>query len=340
MTIRFGGVIYATRLRGRLMAEDYYKVLGVERGASAEAIKKAYRKLAMKYHPDKHAGDAEMEGRFKKINEAYAVLGDAEKRKQYDMFGAEGFSQRYTQEDIFNDFDVSSVMRDFGFGQDFFGGGGGDLFSTIFGGRGKSGPQGFSFRVGGGDQSPFGGAGGRRAAGASKPENAELDLEVSLVEVISGTRKTVTLRSGDQSERLEVAVPPGVREGQKLRLREKGPVDPLTGARGDLLAKIVIKAHPDFHREGDHLILTRPVPLTTLVLGGTATVTTLDGVSIDLKIPRNTKNNATLRIKGRGLPAGANKPRGNLLVRLVAQLPETLTAEQERLFEELRESGL
>lgn len=318
------------------MAEDYYKALGVERSATAAEIKKAYRKLALKYHPDKNKGDAKMEERFKKINEAYAVLGDPEKRKQYDMFGAEGFSQRYSQDDIFNNFDANSVMKDFGFGHDFFGG---DLFSTMFGGRGRGGGQGFSFRVGGG-QNPFGAGAGQRPQRRRQPQNAEIDLNITLHDVLHGTTKTVSVRVGQQQERLDVTVPPGVRDGQKLRLRAKGPSDPQTGARGDLLAKVVIEKHPRFSREGDDLVVAQPVSLTTLVLGGSVTVESLEGTSIDLRVPRGTKNNAKLRLKGQGLPAGRGKPRGNLLVRLDVQLPTSLTGEQERLFEKLRESGL
>jgi len=323
------------------MAEDYYVVLGVEKTASKDEIKKAYRKLALKYHPDKHAGDPAMEEKFKKINEAYAVLGDEEKRKQYDMFGAEGFSQRFSQEDIFQGFDFNDVFKEFGFGQDFF--------STIFGGGGRGGGRSFSFRVGG---SPFPGAGGspfgeaaragRRVHANPSPalRNAETELVVSLEEVASGVKKSISFDVGTGVESLSVTIPAGVNDGQKLRLRGKGPVDPRSRRRGDLIVKIKVAPHPIFKRDGRDLQLDQDVKLTTMALGGAVAITTLDGTAIDLKVPPGTKNDALLRLKGKGLRGSKGASPGNLLVRLHAKLPETLTDEQRRIFEELKEEGL
>lgn len=325
------------------MAEDYYQLLGVEKNASKDEIKKAYRKLALKYHPDKHEGDTSMEEKFKKINEAYAVLSDEDKRQQYDTFGAEGFSQRFSQDDIFQGFDVNDVFRDFGFGEDFF--------STIFGG-GNRGGRSFSFRVGGspaggGSGSPFGRTGGgggapnvdqRRKAGALR--NAESELTISLQEVISGAKKSISFDVGSGVESVSVTIPIGVKDGQKLRIRGKGPVDPSSQRRGDLVVKIRVASHPEFTRDGNDLVAERDVKLTTMVLGGTVTVQTLDGLTIELKVPPSTKNNATLRLKGKGIPGSKSASAGNLLVRLNASLPTELTDEQRRIFEELETTGI
>lgn len=323
------------------MADDYYTILGVEKTASKDDIKKAYRKLAMKLHPDKHKGNKEMEDRFKKINEAYAVLGDDEKRRQYDMIGAEGFSQQFSQEDIFRGVDMNTFFRDVGFGRDFFGD---DLLSAIFGGDGRRGGT-FRFRVGG---SPFGGAdfggaqdrGFGRKAPAPAPSDAEFELAIDLEAVVTGGKRAVSLDVGTGVETLEVTIPKGVREGQKLRLRGRGPADPRTGRRGDLIAKVKINPHREFRREGDDLVLERDVKLTTLVLGGPITITTLEGKTISLKIPPATRNNAAFRIKGHGVPGQRGSAAGDLIVRVRAALPEHLSDAQRALFEKLRDQGL
>jgi curved DNA-binding protein len=328
------------------MADDYYTILGVEKTATKDQIKKAYRKLAMKLHPDKTKGNVEMESRFKKINEAYAVLGDEEKRRQYDMVGAESFSQQYSQEDIFNGVDMSTFFRDAGLGRDFFDD---DLLSAIFG-RGSNGRRpgsSFSFHVGG---SPFGGQGFSDAQaqermygrGAAEPpaNNAEFELAVNLEDTVAGAKRTVSLDVGGVVETLEVSIPKGVREGQKLRLKGRAPADPRTGRRGDLIAKVKIKPHRKFRCEGDDLVLERDVTLTTMVLGGTIDVTALDGARISLKIPPATRNNAALRIKGHGVPGQRGRLGGDLIVRVRAALPDRLTDEQRDLFEKLKASGL
>jgi curved DNA-binding protein len=313
------------------MADDYYRVLGVSKTASKDEIKKAFRKLAMKYHPDKTKNNKEAEEKFKKINEAYAVLGNDEKRKQYDMFGAEGFSRRYSQEDIFRGVDFGSIFKEFGIG-DLFGGGG---FSDMFGGGRRSGGRQSYSR---GFQDPF----SRRGPGGAPPppQRAEAELRISLDEVVSGGKKRVILDTGSGSESIEITIPRGVEEGQKLRLKGKGPQDPYSGKRGDLYCKMIIAPHPLFQRKGNDLILDQEVKLIDMILGGTVRITTIDQQQIDLKIPPLSKNNSMLRIKGKGIPGVNGKTDGNLLVRLQAQLPTQLDDHQKKLLEELAKTGI
>lgn len=318
------------------MAEDYYRLLGVSKNASKDEIKKAFRKLALKYHPDQNKDNKEAEEKFKKINEAYAVLSNDEKRKQYDMFGAEGFSKRFSQEDIFRGFDFNSIFKDMGIGNMF----GGRFFSDIFGGGRRSRRRSSSSY---GFQDPFGsgGPGGfSQGGGTSSPQRAETELQVSLEDVVFGAKKRVNLDTGSGVETIEISIPKGIEDGQKMRLKGKGPMDPFSGQRGDLYCKIKISPHPVFTRKGNDLITEREIKLTEMVLGGKTRITTIDNQQIDLKIPPNSKNNCTLRVKGKGIPGAKGKPAGNLLVRLHAQLPGSLDETQKKLFEELAKTGV
>lgn len=316
------------------MAEDYYKLLGVDKKATKEELKKAFRKLAMKYHPDKNKDDKQAEEKFKKINEAYAVLSNEEKRKQYDTFGAEGFSQRFSRDDIFRGFDIGSIFKEFGMGDSF----GGTIFSDIFGGGSRSGDGSFG---------GFGGQGGFSQGGRShsgrhqhQPQAAETELTVSLVDVVAGAKKRISLDTGRGVETLDVAIPIGIEDGQKLRLKGKGPLDPMTGQRSDLHVKITIAPHPVFQRKGNDLIVEKEVKLTEMVLGGKIRVSTIDNQQIELKVPAHSRTNCMMRVKGKGIPGTKGKPDGNLLVRLQPQLPSTIDKQQEQLFEELAKTGL
>ena len=318
------------------MAEDYYRILGVSKKASKEELKKAFRKLAMKYHPDKNKDDKAAEEQFKKINEAYAVLSNGKKKKQYDMFGAEGFSRRYSQEDIFKEFDFKNIFRESGFG-DISGGSGGDSFiHRIFGnmGRSRSSSSGFD--------NPFGNGGfsGGSRQSRQTPQSTETELHISLLDTVQGAKKRISLDTGSGIETVDIAIPKGIEDGQKLRLKGKGPGDPFSGQRGDLFCKIIIDPHPLFKKKGKDLLVEKEVKLTELVLGGKVRISTIDNQEIELRIPANSKNNAMLRIKGRGIPGTKGSPGGNLLIRLQAKLPDSLDEVQQKLFEELAKTGV
>lgn len=328
------------------MAEDYYQVLGVSRSATKAELKKAFRKLALKYHPDQNKGDKSAEAMFKKANEAYAVLSNDEKRKQYDMFGAEGFSRKYSQEDIFRDGNLEDVFREFGFGRGHF-----SSFSEMFSGKRRTGGrrrsaagEGFSgagnFNPGGFNMGGFGGFGAGGGAASDRRKPAETELRVSLEDIVTGGRKRVSIDSGLGAETIDINIPCGVADGAKLRLSGKGPINPATGERDDLYCKIIIEPHPVFQRKDSDLVLEKEVRLTELVLGGKVRVTTIDGKEIELKIPPGSRNNGVLRIKGKGIPGVKGKPDGNLMVRLIALLPAELSEKQQRLFAELAETGL
>jgi curved DNA-binding protein len=308
---------------------EYYKILGVEKTASADEIKKAYRKLALKYHPDKNQGDKEAEAKFKEINEAYAVLSDEKKRKEYDMYGAAGFQQRYSQEDIFRNFDLNDILGQFGFG-----GSGGGRTTFRFGGGGGGSPFDFFSQAGGGC-----GGGGCRSQ-AAKGEDQTYELSVTLTEVLHGADKTVSLRRSGGTENVSVKVPKGIESGKRLRLSGKGAPSPNGGPPGDLYLKVTVLPHEQFIRDGDNLILEKKIPFSEACLGAAVEITALDGKSFKIKIPAGVQPEAKLRIKGQGLPSGPIGERGDLYVKMVAQVPKQLTGEQERLIKELAQAGL
>ncbi len=333
-------------LGGIRMTEDYYSLLGVNKTATKDEIKAAFRKLAMKYHPDKNSGDKAAEEKFKKINEAYAVLSNDEKRKQYDMFGAEGFSKRYTQEDIFRGFDFNGIFKEFGFGNMF----GGDIFSGMFGGgqkkrRSSRGSNPFNFETNFGNQGGFNGhpggfGNGPSGPSGSSPQVAETDLHISLEDAVMGIKKRVSIDTGGGAETIEITIPRGIESGKKLRLKGKGTLDPYTQQRGDLFCKIIIDPHRIFTLKGNDLIVDVEVKLTDMILGGKVRITTIDNQEIELKVPPHSKNNSMLRVKGKGMPGLKDKPDGNLLIRLQAKLPTTLDENQEQLFRQLADTGI
>jgi curved DNA-binding protein len=312
-----------------MASKDYYEILGVSKNANADEIKKAYRKLAMKYHPDQNKGDKQAEERFKKVNEAYAVLSDKEKRRQYDMFGAEGFQQRFSQEDIFRNFDFGQVFREFGFGSE-------DVLGRIFGGMGGGrrpfGRAGRGFSSGG----PF----GRTAQQPQKGADLVMDMQVSLREAVFGVSKIASFNKGGGVERVTVKIPPGISTGKKLRISGKGQADAWGGPAGDLLIKISVAPHAVFDRKGDDLIISREISLTEAVLGTQIEVPTLDDKTLSLKVPPGTQSHTQMRIKSHGVPHFKKTGRGNLYVKIVVRLPKTLTPEQEELFKQLADQGM
>ena len=303
------------------MAEDYYQLLGIKKDASAGEIKKAYRKLAMKYHPDHTKGDKAAEEKFKKISEAYAVLSDKEKRKEYDTFGAEGFRQRFSQEDIFRGFDFGDVFREFGFG--------GDIFS----GRGR----GMRFNFGGG--SPFGSQAGQQQA-RMKGSDLVYELPLTLKEVANGTRKTVSLQHQGYSEKVTVKIPKGLISGKKLRLAGKGSPSPIGGPPGDLFIQAKVLNDPLYRAEKYDLHTNQELKLSEAVLGTRISVPTLDDKQLSLKIPPGTKPGTKMRMSGHGLPHMKGNKKGDLYVKIQVKLPRQLTDEQKKLIEKLAETGL
>ncbi|MBN1931591.1 MAG: J domain-containing protein [Desulfobacterales bacterium] len=301
---------------------DYYKELGVSRNASGEEIKKAYRKLAMKYHPDRTKGDKSAEEKFKKISEAYAVLSDKEKRQQYDTYGSSGFHQRYTQEDIFKGFDFADIFKEFGFG--------GASFS-----KGKRGDIRFSF----GSGSPFGYQ-ERQQQTQLKGSDLIYELPLTIQEVAAGTRKTIFIQHEGRSEKLTVKIPEGMITDKKLRLSGKGNPSPFGGPAGDLYIKAKVLADPVYHAEGYDIHINREIKLSEALLGGSIAVPTIDGRELSLKIPPGTKHKTKMRIAGQGLPHMQGKGKGDLYVNIHVHMPKQLTKNQKKLIEELADTGL
>jgi len=295
-----------------MASPNYYEVLGVQREASNAEIKKAYRKLALANHPDHNPEDAASEARFKEISEAYAVLGDSEKRAQYDQFGAAGFHQRYSTEDIFRGFDLGSIFSDLGMG----GAPGADVFSSVFGGA-----------MGGG-QRPFDGPRRRRRAAQVH------DVHVGFEEAIRGGSRQVVVGS----DSLNVKIPAGVEEGQKLRIDARLPGGGDPQGRPEVHLRIRIAPHPEFTRRGKDIHLETSIGVGAAVLGTTVAVPTLNGEK-RVKVPPGTPDGAQLRLRDLGVPASGGKAAGHqfITVRIVVPEPGVLSDEERALFEGLRD---
>ncbi|GAP12369.1 DnaJ-class molecular chaperone with C-terminal Zn finger domain [Longilinea arvoryzae] len=310
--------------------KDYYKVLGVDRKANDDQIKRAYRDLAKKYHPDRNPGNKAAEEHFKSINEAYEVLKDPKKRQRYDQLG-DSYStwQQGGQQGNFNWEDWFSQPSNTG-GQrvnmdDLFGGAGGfsDFFSAIFGGMGG-----------------MGGMGGvntrtqtRRASAQPRAAAIEVPVSISLAEAYHGASRTVQV--GDR--RLEVKIPAGARTGTKVRMKGAA-VSPQGGRPQDLYLVVEVLSDPRFERKEDDLYTDVSIDLYTAVLGGTAKVLTLSG-EVLLTIPAGTQPGQTFRLSERGMPhLTAATTFGDLYARIKVNLPRNLTQRQKSLFEQLRQS--
>lgn len=311
---------------------DYYETLGVAKSATADEIKKAYRKLALKYHPDKNKGDKAAEEKFKKVSEAYAVLSDAEKKQQYDTYGSTDFHQRYSQEDIFRNFDLNDILKQFGFGM-----GGGQRSSGFMNGMG-GGQQFNSFFGQGGGMG--GGCGGGGCQQPEKGQDMTYQITITLDDVLNGSERNISLRKNGQTQQVSVKVPKGIEKGKKLRLKGKGGASRNGGPAGDLYLKVEIAPHPNFERDGDDLIVTRLVSYSEACLGAKVEVETLEKKKFAVKVPSGSVNGSKLRIRGYGLPVGPIGERGDLYVKLAVEVPEELSDEQRELIEKLKEVGL
>lgn len=288
------------------MAKDYYKTLGIERDASKDEVKKAFRKLAQKYHPDKPEGD---EVKFKEINEAYTILSDDKKRAQYDQFG-EAFSGGGAHGGFdFSNFDFSQFQGANGQHVEFDIG---DLFGNIFGG----------------------GAGRMR-----KGRDIQVDVTIDFRESVFGAKKKVSFqRKADGSlEDLDITIPQGIDDGEMLRVRSKGePVE--DGRPGDLYIRIHVTPHETLRKEGVHLVRELNIKLTEAILGSKREIDTLDG-KVTLKIPKGISHGEILRIKGEGVPV-AGRGSGDLLVRILVPTPQKLSRKAKQAIEELKGEGL
>ena len=349
---------------------DYYEVLGVAKGVSAEELKKAYRKLAVQYHPDKNPGDASAEEKFKELGEAYEVLSDAEKRAAYDRFGHNAFAQ-------------GGGMPRGGAGGDPF-----DIFRDVFGGGGG----------GGGIFEQFFGGGGGQSGGAQRGSDLRYDLQIRLEEAASGAEKEIEVTKPDtcpdcggsggetgskavscrdcggrgqvlrnrgffqvaqacpkcqgagrtvdkpckkcggegrrnQASRIRLRIPAGIEDGSRLRTSGKGEAGLRGQPPGDLYVVVHIKEHEVFERDGENLFCEVPLPFTVAALGGELEVPTLNG-SAKIKIPAGTQNGRVFKLRERGMPVLNSSVRGDLMVRVVVEVPTKLNDEQRKKLEE------
>lgn len=310
------------------MADDYYKILGIDKSADATQIKKAYRKLALKYHPDKTKGDKALEDKFKKISEAYAVLSDPEKRNQYDTYGSADFQQRFSQEDIFRNFDLGDILKEFGFG----GRGGG--FSSGFGRGGQRGG------MGGGNPFFHNMGGGFGQQQAVKGRDLEYEIPLTLDELINGCSKTITINQGGTTKAIEVKIPKGLIKGKKIRLAGKGEPSPHGGPAGNLYIKSNPQPGPGYTTEGNDIHFNKTVTLTQALLGDTIEVVTPVDRTISMKLPAGTNHKAKMRIPGHGIPHMKGNGCGDLYVVVNIRMPKKLTQQQKELILELSKTGI
>ncbi len=283
---------------------DFYKTLDIPKSTSDDEIKKAYRKKAKEFHPDRNKNNPQAEEKFKKVSEAYAVLSDKEKRKQYDQFGEDGFRKRYSQEDIFRGFDINDIMRGFGM-EDIFGGHGG-----MFGGHPR---------------------------GPVKGQDVQSHLGISFEDAVLGAEKKLSMRLPGGIEDIQVKIPAGIKTGSNLRLAGKGQPSPNGGPSGDMYLRIKTGSHPLYKRDGKNILIDREIKLSEAMLGTSLDVPTLFGVK-SLKIPAGTQSHSKLRMKGLGVPSVLSP--GDQIVTLKVVYPKDLNEEQKKLAENLKEIGL
>ena len=328
---------------------DYYEVLGVSKDADQAAIKRAYRKLAKKYHPDTNAGDPGAEEKFKEVTEAYQVLGDEEKKKLYDEFGhaafQEGFDPEYARRAAQGGFGGNGNFREFHFENgnmdDIFD----DLFGNIFRGGQNAGGGGFHSRgFGGGFHGDGfgGGAGsyGRGSYGGSytmKGQDAETQMDVTFDEAAFGCDKVITLQNGEgTSQPLKVHIPAGIDTGKKIRLKGKGHPGYGGGEAGDLYLKVNVLPKPGFERKGMDVYTTAEIPFTTAALGGTIRVHTLYG-DVECSVKEGTQSGSRIRLKNKGIVSMKNPSlHGDQYVTIQIQVPRHLNPEAKRKLREYR----
>ena len=311
--------------------KDYYQILGVNKGASQEDIKKAFRKLARKYHPDVNQGNKQAEARFKEVNEAYEVLSDPEKRQKYDQFG-----QYWKQAGGFPGGGGGAAgvdMNGFDFGQyssfdDFIN----ELLGR-FGGGNRGGRQSYSYRSspGTGGYGGFNDFGGFQDMGGGAAQDSEATINLTYAEAFNGVQKRFNLGN----ETIDVRIPAGAKTGSRLRVKGKGPVSPLNQKRGDLYLVVELGNHPFFKFDGDNLLCEVEITPDEAVLGGTIEVPTPDGM-VDVKLPPGIRSGQTLRLRGKGWrnPKGG---RTDQLVKIAIATPKEISKQEREYYEKIRD---
>lgn len=290
--------------------------MGVSKSADEAEIKKAYRKLAMQFHPDRNPGDKAAEEKFKKINEAYAVLSDKDKKRQYDTVGDSRFHQQYSSEDIFRGTDFSSIFEEMGMG-----GGGSSFFSSFFGGAG-----GGRGRAGGFSQGPV------------KGQDVEYPVSIGFLDAYNGVEKPISFRLNDGTEHsLTVKIPKGVKSGSKLRVAGRGAPSRQGGQPGDLFIVVNVLDHPEFKRIDDNIEVPLVLKVSEAFLGTSKAVNTPAGEK-KIKVPAGVKPGVKVRLKGLGFSSGGHQ--GDLYAVVDIEVPKDLNSAQKSAVAAMQEAGL
>ena len=306
--------------------KDYYAILGVSKSANQDEIKKAFRKLARKYHPDVNQGNKDAEARFKQVNEAYEVLSDPDKRQKYDQFGqywkqaGQGFGTGTGGVDM-GGFDFSQ----YGSFDDFIN----ELLGRFGGGGTRSTNQSYSYRTAGTGFSGFNDFGFQNAA-SSANRDSEAIITLTFHEAFHGVQKRFSLGN----ETIDVRIPPGTKPGSRLRLRGKGPINPMTKQRGDLYLKVELQPHSFFRFDGDNLVCEVEITPDEAVLGAAIDVPTPDGM-VNVKLPAGVRAGQSLRLRGKGWRQSGGE-RGDQLVKIAIATPRDITPIEREYYEKIQ----